>query len=377
MLPGTLTGPRRVLMTVDSVGGIWRYAIDLARGLNERGIACLLVGSGPHSPAADDFASLGLPDTELTWTDEPLDWMVQDEAGLDSLPATLAGLARAWRADLLHLNLPSQAAGLPAELPVLVASHSCVPTWWETMRGGPLPAEWAWQQERNRRGLQRADSVIVPSASHAAALNRSYGTIERLSVVHNATTASPSDADKEPFVLAAGRWWDEGKNASTLDRAARSSPWPVVMAGPLAGPNGQAVSIEHATPAGELPSGYLLDLMRRAGIFAAPSRYEPFGLAVLEAAVNHAALVLADIPTFRELWNGAALFVAPTDAAGFADAIAMLAGNDSLRCRFGAEAARVAETFNPARQIDGVIAAYAKAMTRHHHPDVPREYGAG
>ena len=38
--------------------------------------------------------------------------------------------------------------------------------------------------------------------------------------------------------------------------------------------------------------------------------YEPFGLAVLEAAQAGCALVLSDIPTFRELWDGAALFVA-------------------------------------------------------------------
>ena len=39
--------------------------------------------------------------------------------------------------------------------------------------------------------------------------------------------------------------------------------------------------------------------------------YEPFGLAVLEAAQAGCALVLSDIPTFRELWDGAAMFVPP------------------------------------------------------------------
>jgi glycosyltransferase involved in cell wall biosynthesis len=150
------------------------------------------------------------------------------------------------------------------------------------------------------------------------------------------------------------------------------------MAGPLSGPNGQAMAIEHARVAGELPAVDLLDLMRRAGIFVAPSRYEPFGLAVLEAAVNHAALVLADIPTFRELWEGAALYVAPDDATGFADAIAMLAENASLRRRLGTEAARIAQAFSPARQLDGVIAAYAAAMARHGHPGRPTyQHGAG
>lgn len=365
-----MKAPQRVLMTVDAVGGVWRYAIDLARGLNGRGIACLLVGAGPRPGSGPGFELPGPTGTELVWTDEPLDWMADDEPALERMPATLAGLARDWRADLLHLNLPSQAVGLPAHLPVLVASHSCIPTWWDVMRGGPLPDQWAWQRRRNRLGLDRADRVLVPSASHAAALIRAYGSAVRLSVVHNSTSAPPSDDGKEPFVLAAGRWWDEGKNAATLDLAAldlaaRPSSWPVRMAGALAGPNGQAVSIRHAEALGEVPSEALLALMRRAAIFVSPSRYEPFGLAVLEAAAQHAALVLADIPTFRELWEGAALFVPATDAAGFAAAIARLAHDAALRRQLATRAAQIAHRLTPARQLDGVIGAYASAMMRH------------
>ena len=48
-------------------------------------------------------------------------------------------------------------------------------------------------------------------------------------------------------------------------------------------------------------------------IFVSVARYEPFGLAVLEAAQAGCALVLSDIPTFRELWGGAALFVPAND----------------------------------------------------------------
>ena len=50
-----------------------------------------------------------------------------------------------------------------------------------------------------------------------------------------------------------------------------------------------------------------------AAIFAAPARYEPFGLAILEAAAAGCALVLGDISSLRENWGGAALFVDPED----------------------------------------------------------------
>jgi len=59
----------------------------------------------------------------------------------------------------------------------------------------------------------------------------------------------------------------------------------------------------------------------RAAIFAAPARYEPFGLGILEAATSGCALVLGDIQSLRENWEGAALFVAPDDRAAWHDAL--------------------------------------------------------
>ncbi len=352
-----MSGPLRILITVDAVGGVWRYAADLAQGLTRRGAACLLVGMGPRGDAG---SPPGSPD--LVWIDQPLDWLVEDEAALDNIPSTLSALAREWRADLLHLNLPSQAVGLPEDLPVLVASHSCVPSWWEAVRGTALPPAWQWQHRRNRRGLDRAAGVLVPSASHAAALERIYGPMQNLHVVHNATTSAGSDTEKQPFVLAAGRWWDEGKNAAALDQAARCCAWPVVMAGSLAAPDGQVVELRHAHAPGAVPSETLQAMMRDAAIFVAPSRYEPFGLAVLEAATCRAALVLSDIPTFREIWEGAAIFVPANEADGFAAAINRLATDAPMRRTLGRKAARIAATLSPARQLDGVMAAYAEVL---------------
>src|ERR1700712_55481 len=120
------------------------------------------------------------------------------------------------------------------------------------MRGTPLPMVWSWQNQRNRQGLDRADGALIPSASHGAALVRAYGPVDHLDVVYNATNAESGEDRKEPFVLAAGRWWDEAKNAATLDRASACLSWPLVMAGSLRGPNGEAFSMLHARAAGEV-----------------------------------------------------------------------------------------------------------------------------
>jgi glycosyltransferase involved in cell wall biosynthesis len=64
----------------------------------------------------------------------------------------------------------------------------------------------------------------------------------------------------------------------------------------------------HAEPLGRLTPAEVASHMARAGIYAFPALYEPFGLSVLEAAASGCALVLGDIPSLRENWEGAALF---------------------------------------------------------------------
>jgi glycosyltransferase involved in cell wall biosynthesis len=351
---------RRVLITLDTVGGVWRYAIDGARGLEVHGVDCLLVGFGP-APDAEQRAECGR--SELVWTHEPLDWTVSEGAALDRGTDMLADLARDWNADILHLNLPSQACGVPDGCPVVVASHSCVPTWWHAVQGTDLPSEWAWQIQRNQTGFQRADAVIAPSKSHAIALDAVYNQLPPVHVIHNATGVEPADEPKEPVILSAGRWWDPGKNGALLDAAAATVAWPVFLAGPLNGPNGQHATFRNVRTPGAMPHADLLALMRRLAIFAAPSRYEPFGLAVVEAAISGAALVLADIPTFRELWSDAALFVSPDDSGGWSRALNEVADNSALRLRLTAAAGARARQFTLSRQSAQLHALYSTLIT--------------
>jgi glycosyltransferase involved in cell wall biosynthesis len=368
MLQPPLIHPRRVLLTLDAVGGVWRYALDVARCLEPHGVTCLLVGFGPEPIGSQQAECDALANTELVWTHEPLDWMVAGARALDPGVQKLAALAKNWDADLLHLNLPSQATGLVADVPVVVASHSCVPTWWEAVRGGTLPAHWRWQYERTRDGFHRADAVVVPSASHGAALSRVYGKLPTLHVVYNGTQAAPitpdwATQDKEAFILAVGRWWDAGKNGAVLNAAAPAVAWPIVLAGPLSGPNGQSAAFGSVQAPGALPHRDVLVFMRRAAIFAAPSRYEPFGLAVAEAAMCGAALVLADIPTFRELWEDAAVFVDTDDTTGWSRALSTLAADDTQRRQLAARAATRARQFTLPRQAAGLDKLYSSLGT--------------
>ena len=352
----------RILMTVDAVGGVWRYAMDLAASLQPRGIEFLFFGLGPRPSDLQqrEAAELG----HLRWLDAPLDWMVENEDELSRVGPQIADLARAEAVDLLHLNLPSQAAAIDTDLPVIVMSHSCVVTWFAGVRGKAVPMDWQWHHAINQRGLTRANLVLAPSRSHALMLEDNYAAMDNLHVVYNASRSEETSDRKDALVSAAGRWWDEGKNGRVLDEAAAFTAWPIMMAGPNTGPDGQTLPIRHAERLGELPHADVMALMRRSSVFVSPSVYEPFGLAALEAARAHNALLLADIPTYRELWDGAALFADPRDAKALVAAIDRLCRDDDLRTQLAEKAAERSRRFDLPSQAEAIAGLYAALLQR-------------
>jgi glycosyltransferase involved in cell wall biosynthesis len=112
---------------------------------------------------------------------------------------------------------------------------------------------------------------------------------------------------------------------------------------------------------GEIPNGKVRAMMASAGIFVSPSLYEPFGLAALEAARSATPLVLSDIATYRELWDGAALFADPHRPDAFSDAVNMLAADEGLRTEMGAKAFARSQSFTPAAQAAEVLRVYEAA----------------
>jgi glycosyltransferase involved in cell wall biosynthesis len=112
------------------------------------------------------------------------------------------------------------------------------------------------------------------------------------------------------------------------------------------------------TALGKLPPREVAELLARASVFAAPARYEPFGLSILEAALAGCALVLGDIPSLREVWGDAALFAAPDDPG---PTLRLVARDDELRHELAARARRRAARYTPQRMADGCLEAYAHA----------------
>ena len=326
MAASTLDARRlHILMTADAVGGVWTYAVGLIGALTVIGVATTLAVMGPHPTEAQRRAAHAAGAT-LVELDLPLDWTAPDDIALRQAATALARLAEQLGADLVHLNSPALAGYAPFAMPVLGVAHSCLGTWWAAVRGGPPPDDFAWRIRAAAAGYAACRVLVAPSQAFASATANLYD-IARPKVVHNARRpAERGSMAREPLVLTAGRLWDEGKDARTLDRAAGRIDAPLVALGPTRAPDGTSIAFEALRSIGTVDAETAADWMNRASILTSAALYEPFGLSVLEGAQVGAALVLSDIPTFRELWNGAALFVRPGDDAGFAAAF------DELLC---------------------------------------------
>lgn len=355
-----MDGRGHLLMTADSIGGVWQYATDLARGLARHGWRTTLavLGPAPNHPqreAAASIQGLTLVDTKL-----PLDWLAQDAGTAAQIGDAVAALARDIRADLVQLNSPGLAAQSRFDVPVVAVTHSCVATWWAAVKNGPLAPELAWQPAITGAGLAAADKVVAPSAAFAQATIDAYGLSRRPRVVHNGRQllTRPATAMHD-FCFTAGRLWDKAKNVATLDRAAGNLTVPFRAAGAIQGPNGEmAAKFDHLHALGVVPEAEIGRWLASRPVYMSAAHYEPFGLAVLEAAAAGCPLVLSDIPTFRELWDGAATFVAPNDHAGFAETADAIVGDTGMRLSLGESARLRAARYTPAAMAAGMADIY-------------------
>jgi glycogen synthase len=338
----------RILMTADTVGGVWTYALEVADALAPHGVEVHLATMGPlpdddqrAAARAGAVAAVHGSGYALEWEDDP--WEDVDRAG-----DWLVGLAREVRPDVVHLNGYAHAP-LDWPAPVLVAAHSDVISWWRAVERTSVPPWLTTYRERVTAGLRAADAVCAPTQSVLDDLAANYAFHGPGSVVPNGRAPFGVFRAKEALVAGLGRFWDQAKNVSALERVADRLPWPVTVAGP-------------GTAAGRLSQAQAAALLARASIFASPARYEPFGQTILEAALSECALVLGDVPSLRELWGGVAVFVPPDDSAALREVLAALIDHETLRRTLGHRARRRGLTFSAERMGDAYVSLYQRLL---------------
>jgi glycosyltransferase involved in cell wall biosynthesis len=257
----------------------------------------------------------------------------------------LVGLPRsAARAGIDVLHSLAYTAPFAARMPVAVTVHDVSyarhPEWYPHERD---PIRRAYY----RISATRADAVITPSHFSASEIQAAYGiAADRIAVVPMAFDAAIAAAGevplpaglREPFALHVG------------DIHTRRSPAVVVRAleaverrgGPrlplvLAGVDRGEVAVLSAEAQGRVVALGTVDepllatLYRRATLLAYPSRYEGFGLPLIEAMSAGLPVVASNVTSLPEVAGDAALLVDPEDADAWAGAVTRLLHDAALR----------------------------------------------
>lgn len=331
----------RILMTTDTLGGVWTYALELARALEPFDVDIVLAALGRPLSDTQRGEACRLKHMQVHEGPFTLEWMRNPWRDVAAAGNWLSELAETYRPDLVHLNDYSH-GNRDWGTPVLMVGHSCVCSWYEHVRGVHPGVDWDEYCRRVRSGLQAAHLVIAPTRAMLSQLQRHYGPLCSTRVISNARGLPrlPS-VKREAFVLAAGRVWDEGKNIALLASIAERVPWPIHVAGEQTHPEGRGTATHNGLVClGALPQQAMPELYARASLYALPARYEPFGFTPLEAALCGCPLVLGDIDTLREVWDDAAVFVDPTSRRAWKKTLKQLISDSSRRRDYASRARR-------------------------------------
>src|SRR4051812_29524561 len=99
-----MTLPKKILMTADTVGGVWSYSVELCRALADRDIEVALCTMG-RKPTAAQFAEAGeLENTKLFPSELRLEWMADPWDDVEWAGNWLLDIAEDFEPELIHLN---------------------------------------------------------------------------------------------------------------------------------------------------------------------------------------------------------------------------------------------------------------------------------
>ncbi len=196
-----------------------------------------------------------------------------------------------------------------------------------------------------------ATLITVPSATTKAACVAAGVDPTRIRIVPwGCRTAAVTDKDRarvrdryhlpSRFILWVGTL-EPRKNLAGLLHAHRAVPGAaLVVVGPEGWGDVEVSSSDRVLRLGAVPAADLAPLYDLATVFTLPSHAEGFGMPVLEAMAQGAAVVTSSGTATEEVVGDAGVTVAPDDADALAAALTSLLADEAARTRLGA-AARV------------------------------------
>jgi glycogen synthase len=359
----------RILITTDTIGGVWTFTRELVAGLLEAGCEIILVsfGRSPSEPQRQWTS-------EMRWRwrrhfrsavyDAPIEWMQHNEDAYTRPAKSLMQLIEECRVDLLHSNQFCFGA-LPIDVPKVVTAHSDVLSWARACREDTLD-DSVWLRRYCSlvsTGLAGAQAVVAPTHWMLRALGESYDLPEDQRIIANGRSIPSSP---QPFrklqAITAGRLWDEAKGIYLLSEV--SSPIPLLVAGDAAFDGVTAASVlEKVRMLGPLVENAVLEIFRESELYICTSRYEPFGLAPLEAALCGCAILAHDIPSLREVWKDGALYF--TDATSLSELLYKLHSDRELLAKAKACSSVQAQIYSREKMTSAYLALFRQVLARH------------
>ncbi|MEJ7786024.1 MAG: glycosyltransferase family 1 protein [Solirubrobacteraceae bacterium] len=358
------TGLELTLRELDS-GGTARAALSLMRALEVRDDVDVVPIAQPGASRAGSRGQItrGIA-REMTW-----------------LPARLALQARRLKLDVLHCPGPLVPARSP--VPLVVTIFDALP-WrhpeWLT------PANVASHRLVVRRGVRRAEAVITSSLHARGEIADAYGIEpERIHVVPLGVddAFTPGEASDRvlarlgvtgPFVLTVGTLQPRkniGAVVSAFERlVAQGANLALVVTGG-AGWGGQETAerirrspaADRVVMTGHVGDAELLALYRGALCFVFPSRYEGFGLPVLEAMAAGTPVVCSDRTSLPEVAGAAATLVSPDDVDALERAIGRVASSPDARAEMVERGLMQAARFTWERCAQETVGVYRTAIS--------------
>jgi glycogen(starch) synthase len=303
----------RIVMTTDAVGGVWTFTQELCAGLLEQACDIALVSLGDLPGAGQRH---WISNMEKMWgrhfvftaLNTHLEWMQENEDSLDGAAQELMKIAADFDADLFHFNQFCFGA-LRTDLPKVVTAHSDVLSWAKSCRdGGMEESRWLTQyRSLVSSGLAHADVVTAPSRWMLVELAESFALPAKQFVIPNGRNiSSRPNPDRKMQAVTAGRLWDAAKNVALLGEVL--SEVPLLVAGESSCHHGEVPLLCGPSLLGLLAEEDLFSLFGESALYICTSRYEPFGLAPLEAALCGCAILANDIPSLHEVWGDGALY---------------------------------------------------------------------
>ncbi|HTA96358.1 MAG TPA: glycosyltransferase family 1 protein [Solirubrobacteraceae bacterium] len=270
-----------------------------------------------------------------------------------TLPALAAAREPIDLVHYLHPAGPPFSPRCPVVVNLLDAIRWVVP-------GYRLPYPYDWLE---RRAVRRADMILTLSESARTDIERVLGVPrEKIRVTYLGSPPldpGPSSS-KQPYFLFVGGTEKRKNLAAALEAFKSIEGYELRVVGQN---SSSPVHDERREQSGVRWLGYigeqeLVELYRHASALVFPSRYEGFGLPVLEAMARRTPVIAADASSIPEVARGAAILVDPDDVEALREAMRRVVEEPGLGARMIERGVEVVSSFSWDETARATVAAY-------------------